>query len=107
MKSNLQAAELYAGTPVRRGLFQCADWKRMAEDLMAFQDAVQEALGTEDAGHVLGAIERLKTRRRGDVSVGDYAPAFVVEVAEVMEGHVDLDVREIGARMRAAGEAPR
>jgi hypothetical protein len=32
----------------------------MAEDLMAFQDAVQEALRTEEAGHVLDAIERLK-----------------------------------------------
>jgi hypothetical protein len=53
--------DTYAGIPVRnRGLFQCADWQRMAENLMAFQDAVQEALGTEEAGDVLGAIRRLK-----------------------------------------------
>jgi hypothetical protein len=56
-------ADMYAGIPVRRGLFQCADWQRMAEDLMAFQDAVQEALGTESAGHVLDAIARLKVGR--------------------------------------------
>lgn len=55
-------ADTYAGIPVRRGLFQCADWQRMAEDLLAFQDAVQEALRTEEAGHVLGAIERLRGR---------------------------------------------
>lgn len=50
----------YAGLPVRRGAFQCEDWQRMAENLMAFQDAVQEALGTEEAGDVLGAIQRLR-----------------------------------------------
>ncbi|MER7280496.1 hypothetical protein ABT369_39265 [Dactylosporangium sp. NPDC000244] len=56
-------SDMYVGIPVRRGLFQCADWQSMAEDLMAFQDAVQEALGTEFAGHVLGAIARLKADR--------------------------------------------
>lgn len=52
--------DTYAGLPVRRGLYQCSDWQRMAEDLMAFQDAVQEALKTESAEHVLPAIARLK-----------------------------------------------
>lgn len=54
--------DTYAGVPVRRGLYQCGDWQRMAENLMAFQDAVQEALGTEEAGDVLQAIMRLKVR---------------------------------------------
>lgn len=52
--------DTYAGIPVRRNLFQCADWQRMAEDLMAFQDTVQEALSTEGAGDVLQAIARLQ-----------------------------------------------
>lgn len=51
---------MYAGIPVRRNLFECDDWQRLAEDLMAFQDAVQEALRTEEAGDVLPAIERLR-----------------------------------------------
>jgi hypothetical protein len=55
--------DMYVGIPVRRGVFQCANWQRMAEDLMAFQDAVQEALGTESAGHVLDAIAALKADR--------------------------------------------
>lgn len=54
--------DTYAGIPVRRGLYQCADWRRLAENLMAFQDAVQEALATEEAGDVLQAIMRLKGR---------------------------------------------
>lgn len=54
--------DTYAGIPVRRNLWTCDNWQRMAEDLMAFQDAVQEVLGTEEAGHVLGAIARLKVR---------------------------------------------
>lgn len=55
--------DTYAGLPVRRNLFQCANWQELAECLMAFQDAVQEALRTEEAGHVLGAIARLKVGR--------------------------------------------
>lgn len=68
--------DLYAGIPVQRDLFQCENWQRMAEDLMAFQDAEQEALGTEDAGEVLAAIGRLKangaprTRIRALVAAG-------------------------------------
>lgn len=52
--------DTYVGIPVQRNLYGCDDWQRMAEDLMAFQDAVQDALHTESAGDVLGAIDQLK-----------------------------------------------
>jgi hypothetical protein len=48
--------DTYAGIPVRRGI-NFEDVQRSAENLLAFQDAVQEALRTEDAGNVLDAIE--------------------------------------------------
>jgi hypothetical protein len=54
------ADDRYAGIPVHRNLWTCDNWQRMAEDLMAFQDAVQVALDTEEAGDVLDTIERLK-----------------------------------------------
>ncbi len=76
------STDTYAGIPVRRGLFRCDDWRRTAEDLMAFQDAVQDALDTEDAAQVLAAIRRLREQAgrpgRGpgaDVELDELGPA--------------------------------
>jgi uncharacterized protein YbjT (DUF2867 family) len=41
----------------------------------------------------------------GWLFVGDYPPAFLAAVAGHLGAHEDLDVQEIGARMRAAGGA--
>lgn len=69
--------DLYAGIPVQRDLFQCANWQRMAENLMAFQDAVQEELGTEDAEDVLAAIGRLKASGPLRIRIRDLVTAGI------------------------------
>jgi hypothetical protein len=41
----------------------------------------------------------------GWLYIGDHSPAFLAAVAAHLEAHEDLDVQEIGARIRAAGGA--
>jgi hypothetical protein len=40
----------------------------------------------------------------GWLFVGDYPPGLVRIVADLLAEHVDLDVREIGRRLRVAAE---
>jgi len=53
-------ADTYAGLPVRRNLFQCDDWQWMAENLLAFQDAVQDEVRSEEAKDMMPMLRRLK-----------------------------------------------
>lgn len=71
-------ADTYAGLPVRRNWFECDNWRRMAEDLLAFQDAVQDEVKSEEAGDVVPMLRRLKVDRETLEAVRSlYADAVV------------------------------
>jgi hypothetical protein len=60
------------------------------------------ARSAEDVPALLAEVERAS--KPGWLFVGDYPPGLVRIVADLLADHVDLDVQEIGRRLRVAAD---